>query len=566
MKKKIIGIFICILFFGVSFVPSIDGNIAELNEDLKENIIRNSGHRDILFSDDFNDNTKNFSKWTEIYNEGTWWERNQRTEFQLYESGGGVRKEGIESSEIEVFISSFKSVKISADMFGDIEHSPGQAVGKMFLRVTDGTNWIELLYQRNLYTKYKDSNDAGWTVLNDNFLQESWENTIEIYSDRYSVKMHEDSSGWIYDDDLFDSNPTLSVQIDMQLGGDFPSFYWICGFDNVIVEGRQENQPPYSPNNPNPDDGEIDVYINKDVVSWTGGDPDDDNVLYDVYFGNCSPPPKVESNQSDTTYDLIGLLEFETTYYWKIIAWDEFNCSTEGAIWSFTTEENLPPNTPSEPIPPDGETDVSIKKILRWVGGDPNPGDTARYDIYFGTSSPPQLIDENLFQTIYGPDTMDYNTRYYWQIVAKDSQGLTATGPIWHFTTELGPNSPPTKPDIYGSSIGTAGKELSWAFESDDPEDNQVKYLIDWGDETSEETDYHPDSTPVEVYHTYEKEGDYIIKAKAEDEKGLVSDESTFTVKITISRIRTVNSPLLLWLLERFPMLEVILRTINLLR
>ena len=60
-------------------------------------------NRDIIFTDDFNDNIKDYSKWTEIYTEGIWEEINQRAEFQCYESGDSSnRYEGIESSEFIV--------------------------------------------------------------------------------------------------------------------------------------------------------------------------------------------------------------------------------------------------------------------------------------------------------------------------------------------------------------------------------------------------------------------------------------------------------------------------------
>jgi hypothetical protein len=32
---------------------------------------------------------------------------------------------------------------------------------------------------------------------------------------------------------------------------------------------------------------------------------------------------------------------------------------------------------------------------------------------------------------------MEFNTTYYWQIVAKDNYDSSATGPVWSFTTML---------------------------------------------------------------------------------------------------------------------------------
>jgi hypothetical protein len=98
------------------------------------------------------------------------------------------------------------------------------------------------------------------------------------------------------------------------------------------------NYPPYEPSDPDPQDGTTNVNIDTDL-SWTGGDPDsEDTVTYDVYFDDSSPPQQVEWNQTETTYDP-GTLEYETTYYWKIVAWDNHNASAAGPIWQFTTKE-----------------------------------------------------------------------------------------------------------------------------------------------------------------------------------------------------------------------------------
>ena len=371
----------------------------------------------------------------------------------------------------------------------------------------------------------------------------------------------------------FGTNSTVGDGTYSQINNDFNEYdttYWwyvtvaddIYSISSPIFHfTTRGNYPPNTPSDPNPEDGESDVNINADL-SWSGDDPDGDNVTFDVYFGTTSPPAKVVTKQSETFYDP-GILDFDEEYFWQIVAWDSpGGLSTSGPIWSFTTEENLPPYTPSDPNPENGATDVSIEAVIRCTGGDPNSGDTVTYDVYFGKSSPPPLVSEDLSHPAYDPETMDLATTYYWQIVSEDSQGLTSDGPIWHFTTELEPNGPPSAPEIFGSERGPPGENLSWGFSSDDPDDNLVKYIIDWGDGSGDETDFYQDSTTVGVYHTYKEEGDYTIKAKAEDEKGLLSEESTFVVTITISRSSTVKSPLLLRLFDRFPNLFPILKYI----
>lgn len=102
------------------------------------------------------------------------------------------------------------------------------------------------------------------------------------------------------------------------------------------------NVPPYQPSAPSPSHNATNIPRGADL-SWTGGDPNPgDTVTYDVYFGINSAPPKVISNQSTTTYDP-GVLNYNTRYYWKIIAWDSAHTSTAGPLWAFTTTVNYPP-------------------------------------------------------------------------------------------------------------------------------------------------------------------------------------------------------------------------------
>jgi hypothetical protein len=357
-------------------------------------------------------------------------------------------------------------------------------------------------------------------------------------------------------DVLVSENQTgTSYDPDLDFG---TTYYWqIVAYDekNLYTMGpiwsftTRTNYAPLEPTDPSPANGSIDNEINE-ILSWTGGDPDGDDVTYDILFGTSSPPQKIVSNQSETSYDP-GILEFDTTYYWQIISWDIFEYSTEGPIWSFTTEENQPPYEPSDPDPPDESTDISIDEILKWTGGDPNSGDTVTYDVYFGTSSPPPLVDEDLTQTAYDPGTMELGITYYWQIVSEDSQAETTDGPIWSFTTEEEPNDPPTAPEIDGPDTGKAGIELCWTFHSDDPNGHQVKYIIDWGDEDSDETSFNNPCTPVEACHTYDEDGTYIITASAEDEKGAESGENTF--EVTIPRNRKVFHLIIQRFFDRYP-------------
>lgn len=138
------------------------------------------------------------------------------------------------------------------------------------------------------------------------------------------------------------------------------------------------------------------------------------------------------------------------------------------------------------------------------------------------------------------------------------AEGLTYDPSDLCFQLTYTENEKPTPPDIDGPSSGKAGEEYCWIFHSDDPEGDMVRYYINWGDGTENITDWFKPCVPVTICHTFEKYGTYIITAKAEDESGLVSDESTF--EVTIPRSRTFQNTLLLQLFEWFPNLVPILQ------
>ncbi len=99
------------------------------------------------------------------------------------------------------------------------------------------------------------------------------------------------------------------------------------------------NQPPFPPNTASPLDNETGVSTSP-ILSWTCADPNNDFLVYDVYFGTDNPPTtKVSSGQNETSLNRNGLSN-GTAYYWRVVVKDNHNNSTVGAIWSFITNFN----------------------------------------------------------------------------------------------------------------------------------------------------------------------------------------------------------------------------------
>ena len=114
----------------------------------------------------------------------------------------------------------------------------------------------------------------------------------------------------------------------------------------LIVGGI--NQSPAAPENPVPANNNTDAST-LCTLEWTCVDPENDNLLYDVYFGTNETPPLVASGIDKSSYDCLPL-EYETTYYWKIAAHDPYDHTVEGEVWQFTSNAPINPmNTIRDP-------------------------------------------------------------------------------------------------------------------------------------------------------------------------------------------------------------------------
>lgn len=113
-----------------------------------------------------------------------------------------------------------------------------------------------------------------------------------------------------------------------------------------------------------------------------------------------------------------------------------FSCSKDN-----TGPGNAKPGIPSNPNPEDNVTSVSIYTDLSWECSDPD-GDSLTYDVYFGISSNPPLVNSGQSSTTYDPGNLNEETTYYWQIVAHDDHSYSTTDDIWNFITGTTPEPP----------------------------------------------------------------------------------------------------------------------------
>lgn len=133
------------------------------------------------------------------------------------------------------------------------------------------------------------------------------------------------------------------------------------------------------------------------------------------------------------TYDSVGV------YTVSLTVSDGMNEDTEIKVdYINVTTSNQPPTPPSNPFPAHNASSVSIYTDLSWECTDPD-GDSLTFDVYFGTSPNPPLLEQGWADTTYVLDELLPETPYYWKIVAHDDHSNSTTGNIWNFITGTTP-------------------------------------------------------------------------------------------------------------------------------
>jgi hypothetical protein len=177
-----------------------------------------------------------------------------------------------------------------------------------------------------------------------------------------------------------------------------------------------------------------------------------------------------------------------------------------------------------------------------WKGWDNDPAWTAYVTSAQARSSPHSVSiagDSDLVHEYSGYTSGDYIYTAYVYI-----------------PSEMG--DPPGAPTITGPTTGTAGTEYDFKFSAVDPDGDNVKYHITWDDGYTDNTDFDASGAIVTVPHTYANQGTFVIKAYAEDSKGLTGPESELSVKMP--REKAIQTYLFLRFLQNHQNLFPILR------
>ena len=316
---------------------------------------------------------------------------------------------------------------------------------------------------------------------------------VTIYDSSYNVSGGTDSTSW---------QITTSLSDNLQ-------YWWRArandGFENgefstaVSFILNAENDAPNTFNLHSPADS-AEVTTLTPLLNWASAiDPDPiDTVRYTLHYGTMIPDLQMVSVDTATSYEVSTALEEHATYYWKVLATDLNDASTEntGGYHSFRVNtENDSPGISTLIAPLQGSIQTDIRPNFHWSEAtDPDPFDQVSYSIeWWPVNETDVIFIEDVDTNTFTPEfDLSDNAKFGWRVTAKDIEGLSSMTDSSYFFTDAFPEPPLAFSTLYpdNNAEGLATSiDFVWNKTIDpDPLDEvtyQFVYGTDWQDSST---------------------------------------------------------------------------------
>lgn len=284
---------IIFLFLGASIIPVIGADIIKFDNENIKGIYDNRKDGEILFEDDFNDNSINLSKWEQIYFDGNWYEQNGRAGLKI-KGRIPTPNEGIQNTNLVNYkIGTNSHVVITCTLITNVE-SNGIYGGVTSIRVMDylSEKKISIEYRRTSGEFHiLDTSGGDLILFNKSASQEPWDIRFDIFSDHYNLSVK--GVGWFSDNvrinnSIFIGDTSFKLRLVVDYNEENENLYYIAGFDDVMIQGFPTSlyNRPDTPQKPVGNDKV------KSNIEYTftdiAFDPDGDPVLYKWKWGDGS--------------------------------------------------------------------------------------------------------------------------------------------------------------------------------------------------------------------------------------------------------------------------------------
>lgn len=307
----------------------------------------------------------------------------------------------------------------------------------------------------------------------------------------------------------------------------------------------QPNYAPYPPYDPYPADSSESIERSV-TLSWNCIDPEANTITYEIFFDSSTPPIQCINSSVESSYHIDGL-DYSQVYYWQIVAHGTtpWNHITMSPIWSFTTKSS--PQQPSygESTGSDNEEDTPFyhnNPPLAEISVEKYQGYINEYFIFdASTSTDPDGVIEN-YEWNLGDGTQQtgqtishkYNSmgKYTVTLTVIDNFGLKSKETAHIIVIKA--NNPPETPEIIGPSSGSVGTSYSYNVIGIDLDNDNIQYIINWADATTDRSLFLPNATSYSFNHMWANPGAFTISVKASDNE---TESSSKYLKILIDAI-----------------------------
>jgi len=178
------------------------------------------------------------------------------------------------------------------------------------------------------------------------------------------------------------------------------------------------------------------------IISFDWSDATDannDNISYKIDFSDTRSMSSITKTETASASTKTISLNRGVAYYWRITAIDSKGKSGEvSSVNAFYTkgtgETNTAPFTAEivSPVDEDSLEAGTVSVDLKWKGADSNTDDTLKYEVYFGETTNPVLL-QNDVDVLVKNVIVESGKTYYWKINTIDNSGAKSIGQVWSF-------------------------------------------------------------------------------------------------------------------------------------
>lgn len=209
---------------------------------------------------------------------------------------------------------------------------------------------------------------------------------------------------------------------------------------------------------------------------------------YDLYFGPSDPPPFYRSTLA-SSIDIQGLIS-GTRYSWSVVAragCDPTLTSSYATRSFLVSGDCLEANEFETVYPTNGQSDVTTRTRLAWTGSSNASG----YDLFLGTTNPPQLFLSGLNDTELILSGLLPDVTYHWNVranVACDA-ALSRTTAVSSFTTLAICEAPEASEILlFPPPVITLGRTYAMSWSDAEGLDPSGRYVIERSSDDSFQT------------------------------------------------------------------------------